>query len=88
MQGVRGGDGGGIIVGAQDDTAWVSGRGDMDMENIGQGGRAADVPHGLPSQGRPMELTGGGMPRTSGDEGGNAGTFYAPACPGHCGHFG
>ena len=28
------------------------------------------------------------MPRTSGDKDGNAGTFYAPACPGHCGHFG
>ena len=28
------------------------------------------------------------MPRTSGDEDGDAGTFYAPACPGHCGHFG
>ena len=24
----------------------------------------------------------------SGDEDGDAGTFYAPACPGHSGHFG
>ena len=30
----------------------------------------------------------GGIPRTSGNEGGNAGTFYAPACPWHRGHFG
>ena len=28
------------------------------------------------------------MPRTSGDEEGDAGPFYAPACPGHRGHFG
>ena len=28
------------------------------------------------------------MPRTSGDEDGDAGIFYAPACPGHRGHFG
>ena len=28
------------------------------------------------------------MPGASGDEDVKAGTFYAPACPGHRGHFG
>ena len=51
-------------------------------------GRAADVSHGLTDQGRPAELPGGGMPRTSGDEDGDAGPFSAPVCPGHRGHFG
>ena len=88
MQGVRGGDGGGIVGGAQDDTAWASGRGEMELENLGHGGRAADIPHGFTRQGRPAELTGGGMPRTSGDKDGDAGKFYAPSCPGHRGHFG
>ena len=60
----------------------------MDLENLGHRGRAADVLHGLPVQGRPAELPGGGMPRTSGDEDGGGGTFYALACPGHRGHFG
>ena len=35
-----------------------------------------------------MDMPGGGMPRTSGNEVGDVGTFYAPACPGHCRHFG
>ena len=58
------------------------------MENLGHGGESADVLHGLPGQRRPVELPGGGMPGTSGDEDGDAGTFYAPACPGHRGNFG
>ena len=58
------------------------------MGKLLRGGRTADVLHGLPGQGSPAELTGRGMPRTSGDEDGNAGTFSAPACPGHRGHFG
>ena len=58
VQGVRGGDGGWVIGEAQDDTAWASGRGEMDMKNLGHGGRNADVPHGLPVQGRPAELPG------------------------------
>ena len=87
MQGVRGGDGGGIIVGAQDEISWASGRGEMDMENLGHGGRAADVPHGLTGQGRPVELPGGGISRIRGDKDGDAGTFYAPECPGHHGNF-
>ena len=73
---------------AQDDTAWAIGRGETDMEDLGHVGRAADVSHGLPGQGKPADLPGGGMPRTSGDKYGNAGQFSAPACPGHRGHFG
>ena len=57
------------------------------MENLGHGGRAADVPHGLSVQGRHAELPGGEMPRTSSDKDGDAGTFYAPACPGYHGRF-
>ena len=44
--------------------------------------------HRLLVQGRPAELTSGGMPGTSGNEDGDAGSFYAPAFPGHHGHFG
>ena len=60
----------------------------MELENLGNGRIVADVPHGLPVQGRPVELPNGGMPRTSGNEDGNVRTFYAPACPGHCDDFG
>ena len=88
VQGVRRGDDGGIIGRAHDDTAWASGRGEMELEKLGHRGRSVDVPHGLPVQGRPAELPGGGMPRTSGDEDDDAGTFYAPSCPGHLGNFG
>ena len=88
MQGVRGGYGNWIFGGAQDDTEWASNRGETDLENLGHGVRAADVLHGLPGQGRPADLPGGEMPRTSGDEECNAGKFSAPACPVHCGHFG
>ena len=34
VQGVRGGDGGGIFVEAHDDKAWESGRGDTDLEKL------------------------------------------------------
>ena len=88
VQGLWGGYGDGIIDRAHDDTAWASGRGDMDMENLGHEGRSADVPHALTGQGRPADLPGGGIPRTSGDEDDDAGTFYAPACTGHRGNFG
>ena len=36
----------------------------------------------------PAELPVGGMPRTSGNEDGEAGTFHAPACPGNHGNIG
>ena len=88
VQGVWGRDGGRIFGGAKDDMAWASGIGDTKLENLGHGGRAADVMHVLSGQGRPAELPGGGMPRTISNEDGNAGPFSAPACPGHRGHFG
>ena len=88
VQGLWVGDDGRIFGGAQDETAWASGRGDTELENLGHGGRSADILHGLTGQGRTAELPGGGMPRTSGDEDGDAGPFYAPACPGRCGNFG
>ena len=55
------------------------------MVNLGHGGRAADISHGLPIQGRPTELPSGRMPRPSGDEDISAGPFPTPACPGHRG---
>ena len=58
------------------------------MEKLGHRERDVYVPHGLPRKGRPAELPGGGMPRTSGDEDGDAGTFHALECPGHRGNFG
>ena len=88
VQGVRGGDGGGIIGSIHDDTALEIGRGNMDLENLGHRGRAADILHGLPCQGRSAELPSEEMPRTSSDKDGDASTFYSPACPGHRGHFG
>ena len=56
VQGVRGGDGGWIFGGEHDDKRWASGRGEMDLENLDNGGRSADVTHVLPGQGRPKEL--------------------------------
>ena len=85
---VQGGDGGWIFGGAHYNTTWASGRGYMELENLGHGGRIMDVPYGLPGQGRPVDLPGGGMPRTSVDKDGDAGTFSAPAFPGHRGRFG
>ena len=87
VQGVWGGYGGWIFDGSKDDTAWASVRGDTDLENLSHGGRDAYISHGLPGQGRPAELPGGEMPRTSGNEGGNAGTFSAPACTGQRSNF-
>ena len=88
VQGVQVGYGGGVFGGAQDDTACASGRGETDIENLFDVGRSADVSHGLPGQGTPAELPGGGMPKTSGDKDSNAGNFSALECPGHRGHFG
>ena len=73
---------------AQDDTAWAIGRGEIELENLDHRKISADALHGLPGQWRLAELPSGGMPRTSGDKDGDAGTFSAPACPGHRGHFG
>ena len=87
-QGVQRGDGGRIFGGAQYDAAWASGRGETELENLGHGGRAADVLHRFHGQGRPAELPCGEMPRPSGDKDGDTGPFPTPACPGHRGHFG
>ena len=65
MQGLNGG---GICGGAQDDSAWASGRGATDLENLGHRGIAVDISHGLPGQGRPAEMPGGGLPRPSGNK--------------------
>ena len=46
----------GIFGGAQDDTAWVIGIGDTELENLGHGGRAVDVSYVLPGQGISAEL--------------------------------
>ena len=59
----------------------------MDLENLSHRGRSADVLHGLPVKGRPADLPGGSILRTSGKKDGDAGTFYVPACPRHCGYF-
>ena len=53
VQVVKGGDGGGIFGGAQDDAAWVSGRGETELEKLIHWGRAADILHGLPGQDPP-----------------------------------
>ena len=58
VRGVWGGDGGWIDGRAHDDTIWARGRGDMELDKIGHGGRTTDVPHGLIGQGRPMEMPG------------------------------
>ena len=48
VQVVQGGDGGWIFGGSQDDTEWVSCRGETELKNLGHGRRSADVSHGLP----------------------------------------
>ena len=86
VQIVRGGEGGGICGGTQDDSAWDSFRGATELENLGHGGIATDISHGISVQGRPADLPGRGMPGPSGDEDGDAGPFPIPACPVHRGH--
>ena len=88
FQGVRGGYGGRICGGSQDDSAWASGRVATYIENLGHRGRTADVSHGFTGQGRPADIHGGGMPRPSGNEDGDAGPFTTPECPGHHVHSG
>ena len=88
VRGVWGGDVSGICGGSQDDPAWVCVRGATDLENLGHGGRAADLSNGLSGQGRPAELPSGGITRSSGDEDVDAGSLPIPACPGHRGNYG
>ena len=73
---------------SHDDSAWAGERGATELENPGHGGRVIDISNGLPGQGRPAELPGGGMPGPSDDDNGDAGTLPAPACLGHRGRYG
>ena len=57
VQGVQVGDGGWSNIRAHEDIKWSSGRGEMELENLVHRGRTTDVPHGLPGQGKPVELT-------------------------------
>ena len=88
LQGVRGGDGDRIYGESHDDSAWACGRGVKELQNPGHGGQATYILHGLPGQGRPAELTNGGMSGPSDDKDCNAGTLPAQSCPGHRGHYG
>ena len=45
---VQGGYGDRIFGGAQNDTEWASGTGETDLKNLGHGGRAVAILHGLP----------------------------------------
>ena len=49
---MQGGDVSGICGGSQNDSVWASGTGATELENLGHGGRAADLSNGLPGQGR------------------------------------
>ena len=88
MQGVQGGDDGGICGETHNDSAWESGRGATELEDIGHRGIAVGISNGLPGQGSPTELPGGGMPGPNGDKEGDASSLPIMACPGHCGHSG
>ena len=59
-----------------------------ELYNPSHQGRATDISNGLPGQGRPVELPGGGMPGPIGNKDGDAGTLPAPEFPKHCGHSG
>ena len=58
VQEVWGGDGGWIYGRTHEDTTWATGRGDMELYNLGNGVRTADIPHGLswPRGGRGASL--------------------------------
>ena len=62
VKGVRGGYDSIIFGGSQDDTAWASGRGEMELENLGHCGRAADVFMDFPDKGGPQRLPSEGFP--------------------------
>ena len=88
VRGLREIYGGGIIGITQGDVAWAGGRRAVELGRFGHGRRAADVPYGLPDQGKAVELPGGGMPRPGKDEDGDADALFQPACPGYRDHFG
>ena len=82
------GDGSWVDGRAHEDATWAGGGGDTELVSHTSWRVTADVPDGLPDRGRTRELTGRGLSGTSGNEDGDAGTFYSPACPGYCSHFG
>ena len=86
VQGVRGGDVGGICGGSQYDSALASGRGAMELEKFVHRGRAADLLNGILGQGTPADLPSGGMSRTSGNKDGDAGPLPITVFPGHRGN--
>ena len=59
----------------------------MELGSFGHSRLAADVPDGLPDQGRAAELPSGGIPRTGRDEDRDADALFQPACPGYRDHF-
>ena len=63
------------------DSECEGGRDETELENPGRGVRDTDISYGIPGQGIPAELPGGGMPRTSGNEERDAGAIPEPACP-------
>ena len=80
--------GGGIPDKSSNDSTWEGGGNKTVMDHPGRGGWASDFQDDLPVEGRPAELTGGGMPGLSGDEGGNTGALPAPAFPQQRGYYG
>ena len=86
MQGVRGDDGGGIPGESPHDSTQEGGGDRTELENPGRRGRATEIPNGIPSKGRPVELPGGGMPGPSGYKDGNAGALNSPECTQHHGY--
>ena len=68
-------DVGGIPGESPDDSAWEGDRDATDLENPVRGGRDTEISNGIPGQGRPVELPGGGMHGPSGNKDGDAGAF-------------
>ena len=81
VRGMRERYGGGIIGVTQDDTAWAGGRGVVDLGSFGHMRRSADVPDGLPDQGRAADLLSGGLHRPVRDKDGDAYALFQPAFP-------
>ena len=81
-------DGVGAIGDTQGDAAWAGCRGAVDLGSFGHRRRAADVPDGLPNQGRAAGLPSGGLPRPGRGKDGDADTLFQPECPGYRDHLG
>ena len=62
--------------------------GTTELDNPVRRERGTDISNGLPGQGSPAELPGGGMPGMSSDKEGDADALPAPACPRQCAHSG